>query len=57
MKKGRKGSAVGVIIMAYPFIVLGLVVLIGKMKERKEQEKEEVIENIVIKERSKVPEE
>ena len=57
MKKGRKGSAVGVIIMTYPFIVLGLVVLIGKMKERKEQEKEEVIENIVIKERSKVPEE
>ena len=57
MKKGRKGSAVGVIIMAYPFVVLGLVVLIGKMKERKEQEKEEVIENIVIKERSKVPEE
>ena len=42
--------------MAYPFIVLGLVVLIGKMKERKEQDKEEVIENIVIKERSKVPE-
>ena len=57
MKRGRKGSAVAAIIITYPFIVLGLTVLMGKIKESKGQAKEEVIENIVIKERSKVPEE